>query len=149
MAFFQRTNPNEILVVSNEAVNQAKVVASLEKDFLKYAKTASARTYQSNEELGAVREIFSNKLRKLRDALMSLRTKAVNLEIKSVKTIDQLGKKHLELVKSAPKSIKNKVIKEEIKVQEEIVGFTKEEDQIWAEIRAEAMAETENLRKVA
>ncbi|MBT3836541.1 hypothetical protein HOD05_00935 [Candidatus Woesearchaeota archaeon] len=146
MRLFKRTKPNEILMFSNEASNQARVVAKLEKEFLKYAKIASAKTYQTNEERKAVREVFSNKLEELRHALMSLRAKAVNLEMKSVKAITSLGSKHLDLVKSAPKALKKKVIKEEIKVQNEIVGYSKEEERIWAEIKAEAMAETKNLQ---
>ena len=149
MALFRRTKTSEILVVTSEAVNQAKVVAKLEKDFLKYVKMASANTYQSNEELIAVREVFSQKLETLRNALKTLRAKAVNLEMKSVKTITGLSSKHLELVKEAPKAIKKKVIKEEIKVQEEIVGYTEEEERIWAEIKADAMIKKEKLRRAA
>ncbi len=146
MGIFQRTKPSEIIVVSNEATNQAKVVAKLEKDFLRYAKQAEAQTYQSNEELVAVRDVFSQKLKELRNALMSLRTKAVNLEMKSINTITSLGLKHLDLVKSAPKAIKNKAIKEEMKVQNEIVGYTEEEEQLWAEMKAEALAQKNKLQ---
>ena len=146
MGLFSRRK-SEVLVLSNQASDQAKVVAKLEKDFFKYAKEAEAKTYQSNEELVAIREVFSDKLKELRNALGSLRTKAVNLEMKSVNTSVKLGLRHLELVKNAPKKIQKKAIQEEIKVQEEIVGYTEEEERVWAEMKAEALAEKENLQK--
>ena len=123
-----------------------KKVIFLEEEFAKFSKKASSRVYNTLEKRTAVLEEFQIKKRNLVNALKKLRAQTINLEIHSINTINRTSKSFLDLVRREVPEVLKSVAAEEIAIQEEIIGFTEEEERIWSEIKSEASA---NIKKIS
>ncbi len=124
-----------------------KEVLILEKEFSDFSKRASSKTHDSIKKKTAVLQEYQKKKRKLVDALKSLRANTINLEVHSINTINKTSSAFLNLVREEVPEVLEAVTEEEIDIQEEIIGFTEEEENIWAEIKSEAMGNIEDMSK--